>query len=472
MTFHWVDITVIILYFLVILFVGFYLSSKRKAKSESSDIEFILAGRGLTLPFFIATLVATWYGNIFGIGEFVYSNGIAAWVCFGLPYYITAFLFALLIAKKIRKSDVKTIPEHMELKFGEKAGLISSIIVIIITLPAQYILMVGLIFQLFTGWTLWICIIAAAVLSLTYLYTGGFHADVLTNTAQFIIMYLGFGILLIYTIAAYGTPEHMFNSLPGEHLSFSGGLSWQVILTWFIISFQTFVDPGFHQRCAAASSPKTAQRGILISIAFWVLFDTLTLLTGLYSRAVYPNISPLNAFTTLADNVLPVFWKGFFVTTLLAVVMSTLDSYAFITAVTIGNDLLKKAKLKIIKGVSTKYLVRIGLIITAIMSVSLAIILPSALQILYKTSSVAIPGLLIPLTVSFFKRYHLSKSGAVIIMLVSSGISLIWTIGRGFTEKLTTIGKLFWEIEPMLAGISISLVLAVLLISKVKNNEK
>jgi len=56
-------------------------------------------------------------------------------------------------------------------------------------------------------------------------------------------------------------------------------------------------------------------------------------------------------------------------------------------------------------------------------------------------------------------------------MLVSSGISLIWTFGRVFTDKITTLGKLFWEIEPMLAGISISVVLAVLLISRVKINE-
>ncbi|TAL70778.1 MAG: sodium:solute symporter family protein [Bacteroidetes bacterium] len=472
MTFHWLDILVIIIYFLLILFVGFYLTNKKKSKSAYSDIDFILAGRGLTLPFFVATLVATWYGNIFGIGEFVYTGGLVAWVCFGLPYYITAFLFAIFIAKKIRKSDVKTIPEHMEIKYGKKAGFISSVIVIIITLPAQYILMVGLIFQLFTGWSLWICVICSAILSLAYLYTGGFRADVLTNTAQFVIMYIGFGVLLVYTILTYGSPFQVFGKLPAYHLSFSGGLSWQVILSWFIISFQTFVDPGFHQRCSAATSAKTAQRGILVSIGFWVLFDTLTLLTGLYSRAVFPNINPLNAYTTLANTVLPVFWKGFFVTALLAVVMSTLDSYAFITAVTIGNDILKKIKLKFREQDSTKSLIRIGLIITAILSVALAIILPSALQLLYKTSSIAIPGLLIPLTISFFKRYHLSRNGAIIIMLVSSGISLIWTIGRVFTGKITILGKLFWEIEPMLAGISISLVLSVLLISKIKSNEQ
>ncbi|OGU16104.1 MAG: hypothetical protein A2X61_13415 [Ignavibacteria bacterium GWB2_35_12] len=471
MTFHWLDILVVITYFLLILFVGFYLSSKKKSKSASSDIEFILAGRGVTLPFFVATLVATWYGNIFGIGEFVYSSGVVAWVCFGLPYYISAFLFALFIAKKIRQSDIKTIPEQFEIKYGKSAGFISSFIVLIITIPAAYTLMVGLIIQLFTGWDLWLCIMLGAVLSLAYLYTGGFRADVLTNSAQFIIMYVGFAVLLIFSIYSYGSPFQLAAQLPAKHMTLSGGYSWQIILSWFIIAFQAFVDPSFHQRCAASKSPETAKKGILISIAFWVLFDTLTLLTGLYSRAIFPSISPLNAYTTLADMVLPIFWKGFFVTTLLAVVMSTLDSYAFISAVTIGNDILKKFRTKTNNYQnSAKSLIRIGLVITAIISIVMAIILPSALQLIYRTASIAVPGLLIPLTLSFFKRYYLTKNGALIIMLISSGISLIWTFGRLFTEKFTLMGKLFWEIEPMLAGISISLVLALLLVRKADEN--
>ncbi len=471
MTFHWLDILVVLTYFLLILFVGFYLSNKKKSKSSSSDIEFILAGRGLTLPFFVATLVATWYGNIFGIGEFVYTGGVVAWVCFGLPYYISAFLFALLISKKIRQSDVKTIPEQFEIKYGKSAGFISSFIVLIITIPAAYTLMVGLIIQLFTGWELWLCIMIGAVLSFAYLYTGGFRADVLTNTVQFFIMYIGFAVLLIFSIYSYGSPFQLADKLPAKYLTLSGGYSWQVILAWFIIAFQAFVDPSFHQRCAASKSPETAKKGILISIAFWVLFDTLTLLTGLYSRAVFPSINPLNAYTTLADTVLPIFWKGFFVTTLLAVVMSTLDSYAFISAVTIGNDIFNKFRNKTNNHDTTKSLIRIGLIITAIVSVVMAILLPSALQLIYVTASIAVPGLLIPLTVSFFKKYHLTKKGALIIMLISSGISLIWTFGRLFTEKITIMGKLFWEIEPMLAGISISLVLAVLLVRKAEGNE-
>ncbi len=471
MTFQWIDLIVVAGYFAIIFFIGFVISSRKKRGASSASEEYILAGRGVTLPFFVATLVATWYGNIFGIGEFVYSGGIVAWICFGFPYYISAFLFAFLLAKKIRESDVKTIPEQITLRYGEKAGYISSLIVLLITVPAAYILMLGVIVQLFTGWALWICVVFGAIVSLIYLYSGGFRADVLTNTAQFVIMYIGFGALLVFSILKFGTPSMLADKLPAKHLTLFGGYSWQVIATWFIISLQTFVDPSFHQRCAAAKTPRTAKNGILVSIAFWVLFDMLTLITGLYSRAEFSSISPMDAYTVLGENVLPVFWKGIFVVSLMATVMSTLDSYAFISAITIGNDILSKLRLKIFTGEdATKALTRIGLVVTAIICVILALSLPSALQLIYKTSSIAIPGLLIPLTLSFFKKYYLTKKGAIIIMLVSSGLSLIWTTGRFLTDNSMIIGKLFWEVEPMLAGISISFVLAVLLVRKATEN--
>ncbi|MFA7627527.1 MAG: hypothetical protein WCZ17_10830, partial [Candidatus Kapaibacterium sp.] len=195
MSLDFIDILVICVYFTVVLFVGFVIA-KRKGNSYESSEEYLLAGRKLTLPLFTASLVATWYGSILGIGEFVYTSGFTAWVCFGLPYYIAAAFFAFFIAGKIRDSNVSSIPEQIRNKYGNKAGLVSSVIVFIITVPAAYVLMLGIIIQLIFGLSLWISIIIGTILSLIYLYTGGFRADVYTNAAQFILMYLGFACLL------------------------------------------------------------------------------------------------------------------------------------------------------------------------------------------------------------------------------------------------------------------------------------
>jgi len=462
------DILVIIIYFIIVLYIGFFLARKQK-KSSDKVLDFILAGRKITLPLFVGTLVATWYGNILGVGEFIYKSGILAWVCFGLPYYFAAAFFAYFIAKKIRQSEVKTIPEQMVSKYGKKAGWLSSIVVLIITIPAAYILMLGVMIQLFTGWQLWFSVIIGAIVSLAYLYSGGFKSDILTNSFQFILMYVGFGALLYFSINNLGSISLMFNKLPNEHKSFFGNASWQYVLSWYIISFQTFIDPSFHQRCASAESPKIAKNGILISIFFWMIFDSLTLITGLYAKA-YINISdPMMAFPSLGEQVLPAFWKGIFIISLLATIMSTLDSYSFISAVTIGNDILLPLKkfFKSIRRFSTESLTRFGLTLTAVLGIILALFIPSAIDLIYKTASIAIPGLLIPLLLSFSKKYYLTSNKAILILISASGISFIWTILKIAIERHFLTPMFFLsDIEPMIPGIVLSLFLGIIFSKK------
>ena len=83
------------MYFLATLGFGFY---KRSDKGINS---FLFAGRKLTIPSLVATLVSTWYGGILEVGRFTYENGIVTWIIFGFFYYIAALLFVKFIAPKI-----------------------------------------------------------------------------------------------------------------------------------------------------------------------------------------------------------------------------------------------------------------------------------------------------------------------------------------------------------------------------------
>lgn len=467
------DFLVLAIYIIAILYIGFFVARKKETSITASTEEFILAGRGITLPIFVGTLVATWYGNILGIGEFIYNDGIVAWVCFAFPYYIAAGFFAGFIAKKIRTSNVKTIPEQMLNKYGRNASIVASIIVLVITIPAAYILILGVLIQVFIGLELWLCIMIGTLLSMAFLFTGGFRADILTNSAQFILMYLGFGVLLYFTITYFGSPEEMLNELPERQLEITGGYGWQFVLVWFIISFQTFVDPSFHQRCAAAKSPEIAQKGIVISIICWMIFDFLTLSTGLYASAYINASNPMMSYPILADMVLPYFWKGLFLVTLLATVMSTLDSYAFISGVTIGNDILEpiKSKFSLLKTLSSQSLSKIGLAITAIFGIFMAIAIPSAVQLIYKTSSIAVPGLLFPLLITYSDKYKINRNKIILLMLFSSLTSAIWTLGNTLAyQRVFIFSDIFISIEPMVPGIIISLILSMAFIRKENSN--
>jgi SSS family solute:Na+ symporter len=326
--------------------------------------------------------------------------------------------------------------------------------------------MLGMLLKILTGWELWQCTVLGAVLSLAYIVSGGFRADVYTNTAQFVLMYLGFAILLFFSIHAFGSPLSTWDMLPAGHKTLMGGKSWQYIFAWFVLAFQTFVDPGFHQRCSAARTPSVARRGILISILFWALFDMLTIGTGLYARAHCAAISdPLMAYPALAETVLPSVWKGIFIVAMLATVMSTLDSYAFLSGVTIGNDILSPIVKKFGRGgYSVKALTRAGLIFSAVISVYFAVKIPSAIELLYKAASVAVPGLLVPLVISYGRGFIVGGARMICIMILSAVTSILWIIATSAGGGI--FGMKFSAFEPMMPGIILSVILALALVRR------
>ena len=112
-TFSGIDLFLIFSYLLVVLLLGFRAGRKRPNETEA----FLLAGRQLTLPGFVATLVVTWYGGILGIGEYSYQYGISTLLVFGIPYYIFAMIFGAILAGNIREANSITIPDRITKKF-------------------------------------------------------------------------------------------------------------------------------------------------------------------------------------------------------------------------------------------------------------------------------------------------------------------------------------------------------------------
>lgn len=439
---HFIDILIIGIYFALLFLIGFI---RRKKSGKHED--FLLSGRRLTLPLFVMTLVSTWYGGILGVGEFTYRYGLSNWFVMAFPYYIFALIYALFIAGKIRKNKAATIPELIDQRYGRIPSFVSGLFVFLMTSPAPYLLITGIILSLILGLSPLLCALLIFIVSAIYLYRKGFETVVQSDMMQFAFMFIGFIILAVVLLNRYPVAEYLTTAhLPEQHLTLTGGLSTTYIISWFFIALWTLVDPGFHQRCAAARSPKTARNGILISIIFWIVFDALTLTTGLYARALLPDIQPLYAYPYLAAYVLPAGLFGLFLAGLLATVMSTLDSYIFISAQTVGYDVISKYSKK-----SIKHNIRIGYAITGLVAMLIVIALPSVISIWYLIGTLVIPSLLIPTLSALFNK-PVSPKFILILMLGAVLISASWFIIGEIS------GTFPLKIEPFYPGLLYSII--------------
>lgn len=457
-----IDHLLIGLYFAVVVVIG--LQSSRRPHSGDA-VEFLLAGRSLTLPVFVMTLVSTWYGGILGVGEFSYRYGISNWFLQGAPYYIFAAVFALVLAPRVRAGAFVTIPDKLHDAYGRRAGLLGALLTFLLMSPAPSVLMLAVLLQLVTGWSLVVCLVTGTAAAAGYLLAGGFRSDVQTDILEFFLMFLGFAVILPFAYDRYGGMDFLAAHLPPLHLTWHGGNSTQFIAVWFLIALWTLVDPAFHQRCAAARSGAVARNGILVSILFWFLFDAMTATAGLYARVILPALDqPVMAYPLLAEEILPAGVKGIFFIGMLATIMSTLNTLVFVGGTTLGRDLLGRwrggAGVEDVSGVSgpvERRRTRIGIVVTAALSVLVALLIPSVIKLWYTIGTTVVPGLLVPLVTGYFPGLRTRGGTALAAMVSGWGISTAWLLA-GWSEQLGATEQYPLGIEPMMPGLAVSII--------------
>lgn len=431
------------------------LGLRRGAKDQGVD-EFLIAGRRLSLGAFVATLVSTFYGGILGVGEFTYRFGLVSWFTQGLFYYVFALIYAVLLAPKVRANMHFTLPDQLFASYNKPVGLVGALFTFILVSPAPYLLMCGTMLHLIFGWPLATAILAGAGFSLIYVLIGGFGSVVKTDILQFLMMFAGFGILLPFAWSELGGIHQILQELPAGHLGISGKLSWQEVGAWMVIALWTIVSPSFYQRCSAARSVETARLGILISIVFWFLFDMMTLSAGFYARVTLANIDPVLSYPLLAESVLPEVAKGIFMIGLLSVIMSTLDSMSFLSAITLGRDFVWRLRGGRDSNDQAKLYTQLGLIISSGLAIVIAISFQSVIAIWYLLGSMAVPVLLIPLLTSFYPRLKLAAPSVLGLMLTTGLTSVIWLIW-GYLKGGMDVPSYPLGIEPMYPGLLISI---------------
>lgn len=412
-------------------------------------MEYLLDGRRLTLPAFVATLVTTWYGGILGVGEYAWSYGISTWLVFGLPYYLAALVFGLVLAPRLRRSQAATIPDLLHRAYGPKAALSGAAGVYALAVPVSYVLMLATLLHQITGLPLWLMALAGAAFSAFYVGLSGFRAVVRTDVLQLVLMYGGFLVLLPAALDHTGGLSGLWQALPASHRSWDGGLGWQTVLVWYFIALQTVVDPTFYQRVFAARSERVARLGVLTSVAMWAIFDFLSTFSGLAARVLLPGLDdPVAAYPALAEKVLPVGLAAVFMVGLFATIMSTLDSYLFLAASTVGHDMVRAPS----GPEAERRRIRLGLIVSAAVAAGGAVLFDSAVAVWHDVGSVVTGALLLPvLGIHLPQRARLSEPAAVTAMTGSAATALGWILGRA-GDGAYPLG-----LEPMFPALAVGL---------------
>ena len=348
---HVIDYIIISIYLAGMVGVGLWF-----AKKHTDFDDFFLAGRSLTTPLLITTLISTYYGVdvLFGDSQLGFTDGVVAWFGYARPTYAFFLIAAFLLAQRLREEDFKSLPDILDKYYGKNTRYVSAVTSFIYSLPALSLYGFGMVGDVILGWEPIIGMLVLGGIGLVYTLTGGFWAVVLTDSIQFVMMCVVLALAFPFAMNLIGGFDSMVEKLPSSYFDTMGDLSIWLIIIYASTGLAILVEPTFYQRIFAAKSYKNVRNALVIGIFIWGSYDwiitilamaakTGTLMKIMGDPIIDPGVAPDAALLTIMVAALPVGALGLFMAGVLSTEMSTLDSYCLVAGGNVAYDIYKPA---------------------------------------------------------------------------------------------------------------------------------
>ncbi|MDN3022690.1 sodium:solute symporter [Streptomyces sp. S.PB5] len=333
-----VDYTVIVVYLLGMLAMGWW--GMRRARSKS---EFLVAGRRLGPAMYSGTMAAIVLGGASTIGGvgLGYQYGLSgAWMVFTIGLGLLAL--SVFFSARIARLKVYTVSEMLDLRYGGgRAGVISGVVMWAYTLmlAVTSTIAYATIFDVLFDMNRTVAIVLGGSIVVAYSTLGGMWSITLTDMVQFVVKTVGVLLLLLpIAVVKAGGFSEMKAKLPTEYFD-PLGIGGETIFTYVLIyTFGMLIGQDIWQRVFTARSDRTAKWGGTVAGTYCLAYALAGAVIGTAAKVLYPNLASADdAFATIVKDELPMGVRGLVLAAALAAVMST-SSGALIACATVANN--------------------------------------------------------------------------------------------------------------------------------------
>ena len=217
-----IDYIIIAVYLMSMVGVGLWF-----AKKHTDFDDFFLAGRSLTTPLLITTLISTYYGIdvLFGDSQLGFTDGVVAWFGYARPTYAFFIIAAFLLAQRLREEDFKSLPDILDKYYGKNTRYVGAVTSFTYSLPALSLYGFGMLGEVILGWEPVIGMLVLGGIALIYTLTGGFWAVALTDSIQFLFMCVVLALAVPFAMNFIGGFFKIIDIFGPPYFFTMGGLS-------------------------------------------------------------------------------------------------------------------------------------------------------------------------------------------------------------------------------------------------------
>lgn len=423
------DIAVIIAFLLLNLIFG--LASGRGIKNIR---EYAIGNRNFSTATIVATIVATWiFGSVVSLNLIeTYNNGlyfIIPGIADGISFFIIAYFYAPRMREFLGKLSVA---EAMGSIYGTNVRIItavSGIIPAIGNIAIQFSIFTILLNYLFGELNIYVLVFSSLIV-ITYSTLGGIKSVTFTDMIQFFTFGVVIPMMVFLIWQEINSVDEISNILTTnplfdykevlniENPRFSG------VIFLFLFFMIPGLDPALFQRITMAKSTMQIAKAFIISGIVITCFYMLVDFAGVLLLADnVTNIDENNVLQYVLDNYCPTGFKGFFMIGIMAMIMSTADSYINTSSILFSYDLCQSLGVKLSEQ-KTLLLIRISSLLIGIAGLLLSFFSGNLLEMILTSHGFYMPIVSVPLILAIFG--FRSSSTAVLIGMVAGFVTVIY----------------------------------------------
>ncbi len=401
-----IDITIITSFLIINILAGIY-----SGRGIATLKHYAIGNRNFSTATITATIIATWIGA----GSFsssiseTYQNGL--WhIVARIGDSLTLLIVGVIIAPRIGEFFGKlTVAEIMNSLYGKKIRIITAISSM--ALSTGYVAVQIKVFSILFSYFFKIPYVYAVLIGSFVIIIYSSFGGILSVTFTDVIQIFTFGIFIpifaffLWTIFD-SSKEIITTTLSLNHLFDYKqvfdyhNMNFYVSLVLFIYFTLPALDPVTFQRILMARSTMQVRQSFIYSAILCLLIGGMACFVGIIALSYNPNIDPNNLMIYVIDHHSFAGLKGFMLIAIMAMGMSTADSYINASAVIFSNDFCRPLGIKFIQ--NDLLLARLSSFFIGTTAILLVLFSDNLFKLLLLAGNFYTPIITVPLMMAIF----------------------------------------------------------------------
>ena len=372
-------------YMVIVLFAIMILSAGMAFTGSGSSMKSYFAAGG-SLPWWLSGL--SLFMSFFSAGTFVVWGSIAyeyGWVAITIQWMMAlgGFVIGFYIAPRWRKTRVLTVGEYLGNRFGMPLKQFYSYLFLLLSFvtTGAFLYPVAKLFNVSSGISIEISIIAIGLLIISYTTAGGLWAVVITDVLQFVILSAGLIIVVPLAFQQIGGPGQFIELAPQGFFNLTNE-KYSIGFLFAFLFYNTIFIGGnwaYVQRYTSVSSEKNAKKVAWLFGTLYLISPVLWMIPPMIFREMEGgNLAGLDnegAFFLICKKVLPTGMLGLMLGGMIFATASSVTTTLNMSAAVFTNDIVRKFKSTISDGNLMKT-ARISTVVLGLLTIGVALLVP------------------------------------------------------------------------------------------------